>query len=79
MILKAGQVNLNFNNILMCNYVLRWSRKLPLIPCVIDTYDCYRLESLVNLNMVGSGVNERFAYGKKIAQDLFQYMCSFSC
>ena len=43
-----------------------------------DVSNTCRLESLANLNLVGSGVTERFAYGKKIAQDLFQYMCSFS-
>eukprot|EP00349_Pseudokeronopsis_sp_Brazil_P002159 CAMPEP_0202964564 /NCGR_PEP_ID=MMETSP1396-20130829/8645_1 /ASSEMBLY_ACC=CAM_ASM_000872 /TAXON_ID= /ORGANISM="Pseudokeronopsis sp., Strain Brazil" /LENGTH=183 /DNA_ID=CAMNT_0049686759 /DNA_START=128 /DNA_END=679 /DNA_ORIENTATION=- len=36
------------------------------------------LETIKNLELVGSGVEDRFTFAHKIAQDLFQYMASFS-
>jgi hypothetical protein len=36
------------------------------------------LDTIKNLNIVSSGVEDRFAFAHKIALDLFQYMTSFS-
>eukprot|EP00598_Pedospumella_elongata_P009270 CAMPEP_0185006174 /NCGR_PEP_ID=MMETSP1098-20130426/83863_1 /TAXON_ID=89044 /ORGANISM="Spumella elongata, Strain CCAP 955/1" /LENGTH=180 /DNA_ID=CAMNT_0027534307 /DNA_START=69 /DNA_END=611 /DNA_ORIENTATION=- len=36
------------------------------------------LETINNLHIAGSGVEDRFAFAHKIALDLFQYMTSFS-
>ncbi|RYH05691.1 DUF775 domain-containing protein [archaeon] len=38
----------------------------------------YRLETIKNLEITFSGVEDRFTFARKIAQDLFQYMTSFS-
>lgn len=38
----------------------------------------YRLETIQNLEIVKSGVEDRFTFAHKIALDLFQYMTSFS-
>ena len=38
----------------------------------------YRLETINNLQITSSGVDDRFAFAHKIALDLFQYMTSFS-
>jgi hypothetical protein len=37
-----------------------------------------RLETIQNLQIANSGVDDRFAFAHKIALDLFQYMTSFS-
>ena len=36
------------------------------------------IDTIVNLDIVGSGVEDRHAFAHKIASDLFQYMASFS-
>jgi len=36
------------------------------------------LETIKNLEMVASGVDDRFAFAHKIAKDLFLFMTSFS-
>lgn len=36
------------------------------------------LETIKNLELVSSGVEDRFTFARKIAQDLFQFMTSFS-
>jgi hypothetical protein len=36
------------------------------------------LETIQNLQIAASGVDDRFAFAHKIALDLFQYMSSFS-
>jgi hypothetical protein len=36
------------------------------------------LETINNLELTFSGVEDRFAFAHKIAMDLFQYMASFS-
>jgi len=38
----------------------------------------FRLETIHNLQIQSSGVDDRFAFAHKIALDLFQYMTSFS-
>lgn len=38
----------------------------------------YRLETINNLDLSRSGVDDRFAYAHKIAIDLFQFMSSFA-
>ena len=37
-----------------------------------------RLETISNLDMVNTGVEDRLAFAHKIALDLFQFMTSFS-
>ena len=37
-----------------------------------------RLETIDNLNLANSGVDDRFFFAHKIANDLFRYMTSFS-
>jgi hypothetical protein len=39
---------------------------------------CIRLETIKNLEIASSGVEDRFLFAHRIAQDLFQYMASFS-
>lgn len=36
------------------------------------------METIKNLEITNSGVEDRFQFAHKIAQDLFQYMTSFS-
>lgn len=49
------------------------------LPCIYLSFiDSYRLETINNLHIAGSGVEDRFAFAHKIALDLFQYMTSFS-
>lgn len=43
-----------------------------------DVLPFYRLDTINNLEMTFSGVEDRFAFAHKIATDLFQYMTSFS-
>lgn len=38
----------------------------------------FRLDTINNLEITYSGVEDRFAFAHKIAMDLFQYMTSFS-
>lgn len=36
------------------------------------------METIVNLNLTTSGVEDRFAFAHKIAKDLWHYMASFT-
>ena len=38
----------------------------------------FRLDTIKNLQILNSGVEDRYAFAHKIALDLFQYMSSFS-
>lgn len=47
-------------------------------PCIQLGVSLEPLSTLQNLNIGGSGVEDRFAFAQKIANDLFQFMSSFS-
>jgi hypothetical protein len=44
----------------------------------VNVFFSFRLETINNLELTFSGVEDRFAFAHKIAMDLFQYMASFS-
>ena len=47
-------------------------------PYVIPLSRVFRLDTITNLSIEHSGVEDRFAFAHKIALDLFRYMASFS-
>ena len=47
--------------------------------CAVSSCVCScSLETISNLEIASSGVEDRFAFAHKIALDLFQYMASFN-
>mmetsp|Transcript_7560 Transcript_7560/g.7654 ORF Transcript_7560/g.7654 Transcript_7560/m.7654 type:complete len:182 (-) Transcript_7560:1811-2356(-) len=57
-----------------------WSTKEDVVGCPMVQLGVALepLETIENLNLMASGVDDRFSFAHKIANNLFQYMISFS-